>query len=71
MEPMAGPSRTDRDADLLDLTTHQLLLQYVDEIFSDYLERTVTLPEVVDEIKSIIETLVPHAPAALAFGRPD
>ena len=60
VERMIGPSKLANDADLLSMPTRQLALQYVDEIFSDYVDRLATLPEVVDEIKTIIDTLLRH-----------
>ena len=62
MEMMTGPSRADDDAELSSLSVHQLVFQYVDEVFSDYADRAATLPEVVQEIKEIIGTLLRHPP---------
>ena len=60
---MSGPSpysvvQSDADAELFSLPFDQFLDRYVDEIFSDYLDRTATLPEVLDEIKAIIAVLI-------------
>ena len=60
---MSGASRysvvqSQADADLFSLPLDQLLYRYVDEIFSDYLDKTATLPEVLDEIKAIIAILI-------------
>ena len=62
MEIMTGLSKVATDAELSSLSIRQLVLQYVDEIFSDYADKAATLPEVVDEIKSIIETLIQYPP---------
>ena len=62
MEPMSGPSQysvdSKADADLFSMPFDQLLYQYVEEIFADLLDRTATLPEVLDEIKAIIAILI-------------
>ena len=67
METMSGPSSysvdSQADADLLSMPFDQFLYGYVDVIFSDYLDRTATLPEVLDEIKTIIAILVEALPA--------
>ena len=60
---MSGASRysvvqSQADADLFSLPLDRLLYRYVDEIFSDYLDRTATLPKVLDEIKAIIAVLI-------------
>jgi|SoiMethySBSTD1v2_1073268.scaffolds.fasta_scaffold806437_1 hypothetical protein len=62
METMSGPAPysadSQADADLFSMPFDQFLYRYVDEIFSDYLDRTATLPEVLDEIKGIIAILI-------------
>jgi hypothetical protein len=62
MKTMSGPSTysadSQADADLCSMPFDQFLNQYVDEIFSNYLDRTATLPEVLDEIKAIIAILI-------------
>jgi hypothetical protein len=63
METMSGPSpysivHSQCDAELFSLSFDQLLGRYVDEIFSDYLDRRATVPEVLDEIKGIIAVLI-------------
>ena len=61
METMPGHAqsyRVDTDHDILSLTTSQMLNLYVEEIFSDYLSQAATLPEVMDEIKAIIQGLI-------------
>lgn len=59
---MTGTAMLETDADLLSLSPRQLVFQYVDEIFSDYVDSIATLPEVVNEIKSIMETLLQNSP---------
>jgi hypothetical protein len=59
MKTMTGAAIAPNDLDLLSLPARQLVFLYVDEIFSDYVDRAATLPEVVNEIKAIIETLLP------------
>jgi hypothetical protein len=63
---MTGPAIAKNDHDLSSLPARQLVFLYVDEIFSDYVDRAATLPEVVNEIKAIIETLLPPEPALRA-----
>ena len=69
METMTGRSIAESDAELLSMSIHDLVFLYVDEIFSDYADRAATLPEVVDEIKSIIDTLLRHPPKQLSLRR--
>ena len=62
METMFGPSPysvdSQADADLYSMPLDRLLYRYVEEIFSNYLDQTATLPEVLDEIKAIIAILI-------------
>jgi hypothetical protein len=70
MTTLTGPSMEDADADLLSMPVRQLVFQYVDEIFSDYADKLATLPEVVDEIKTIMETLLQHPPSLADASQP-
>jgi hypothetical protein len=63
METMTGPAIAEIDADLLTMSSRQLVFRYIDEIFSDYADRLASLPEVVDEIKTIVNTLLQHPPS--------
>src|SRR4051812_17717779 len=45
METMTGPTIAEIDADLLTMSSRQLVFRYIDEIFSDYADRFASLPE--------------------------